>query len=814
MDNSFVTAYTIISVIIAAIGFYYSKKSFQKTEIAGRFLGLAAIAAAIVDISYLISILTNNYVQNSIASSVYFCGIDWMLVSLVHFVYLYTGLDHGKTSRAIRHVLRMVAMTDTLVFTINIILEIAVHYVYHEDRIISHFTYDMKALYIVHLVFTYIMVFIVVGILVHKCILTPAKYRNQFILVILSILLVVVVNAVFLYIDRDSPFTMIDYSIIGYSVALFLIYWSAFDYRKNNMLKSLSMTIFENINQGIVLFDYSDELIMHNDKAADLLTNIEFKDKMPAGEFMKNCELSPESYFEDQFSVQCELRGLAPLRCDFRKLHDERGTVIGNLFVFTDISVDTDLLTGFEFSENFKRSVAENPYNFDHPTTAVMFDIIGLGEVNKTFGRDIGDQRIRSLSMAIREFMPPETYFVRGYEAHLIAICSHCTENDIMQNIENVVATTGNSILYGVSSTLDRSSEGSLLLNAQAESRNILQAIDTAARALQVKKLLSPRSIHSQTLTSLVKALNEADSDTEEHVERTQNMGTLLGKRIGLTDAQLADLKLLCLLHDIGKIGIPLEILNKPGKLTPAEWDVLHTHAEKGYQIAMSSDELKGIAPMILSHHERWDGKGYPEHLAGQNIPLLSRVISIVDTYDAMVNNRSYRKALTSEEAKAEIRRCAGTQFDPKLSEEFLAMLEAHPEVAEGVETGGEEVRVFMQNVLNAEDNGTTFAVPYSRYLLNLDDVIIDIDDYFMEITGYTRQDVVDKMSQYDLIPQEDRPFYIVQANNQFNKGDIAYLKHNIQRKDGTVVQIFCFGKRYFDSAAKAFRSEILIFRT
>ena len=194
-----------------------------------------------------------------------------------------------------------------------------------------------------------------------------------------------------------------------------------------------------------------------------------------------------------------------------------------------------------------------------------------------------------------------------------------------------------------------------------------------------MKKLLSSKSVHSQTLTSLVRALQESDSDTEAHVRRTQKMGVELGRRVGLSDEQIADLRLLCLLHDIGKIGIPLEILNKPGKLTEEEFAVLRTHVEKGYQIAMSSDELKSIARMILCHHERWDGKGYPEGLSGNSIPVLSRVIAIVDAYDAMVNNRSYRKGLDPETAQEEMRRGAGVQFDPYLTGEFLSMLEENP---------------------------------------------------------------------------------------------------------------------------------------
>lgn len=135
-------------------------------------------------------------------------------------------------------------------------------------------------------------------------------------------------------------------------------------------------------------------------------------------------------------------------------------------------------------------------------------------------------------------------------------------------------------------------------------------------------------------------------------------------------------------MHDIGKIGIPLEILNKPTSLNNAEWDVMKSHAVKGYEIACASPELQGVAELILHHHESWDGTGYPHGLKGKRIPLLSRIISVVDAYDAMTHDRPYRKAMTSMEARQELQRCSGQQFDPELVEAFLEVLDDNPQLA------------------------------------------------------------------------------------------------------------------------------------
>ena len=799
MGLSFVPVFSTICVVLTLFDFYFAAQCFGKDNKIGHFLGLSAAMAGIITLSYLSSALARNYQVSSVSSSIYFACIDWMLVSLVHFVFVITGYHQQKSAKILRQIVRAYAVFDSIVFLVNIFKEIAIHYIKRESPAIGY-VYDMEVLYIMHLIFTYTITAAIVFVLAQKYINTPRQYRHHYLLIILAIVFVIIINAIYLYAESSKPITQLDFSVIGYSIALYFLYWTAFDYRQNYMPKSLSMTIFRNIGQGIVLFDYQDKLIMHNNKADQLLTHISFNNEMPMAEFLADCDIPKDISICDHYSIQCDFQEKSGkhLRCDFSQLRDVSGQKTGNLFVFTDVADNTDLLTGFQYSEQFKRFVNSNPYNFDHPTAVAIFDILELGEVNRTFGREVGNQRIRNLAKIMRKYMPAETYYVRGYEAHLIAICVHSSEDDIRENVEKIIDVCNGTVLFGMSAT--------------APNMNVTLAIETASRAMHTKKMLYNRSSSSKTLSSLVKALQECDSDTEAHVQRTQKMGTELGKRIGLNDAQMADLRLLCLLHDIGKIGIPLEILNKPGKLSAEELEVLKTHAEKGYQIAMSSDELKPIAPMILSHHEFWNGKGYPERLSGEDIPLLSRIISIVDTYDAIVNDRAYRKALPAEEAQNIIRENAGTQFDPTLVSVFLQMLSDMPDIALGEKTGGDEIRIFQESAIPyLEGNGSTHPVRYSRYLLNMDDIIIEADDMFEEITGYPKTAVIGAMSQLDLIPADDRPNYFIQVNSQFEKGSIVLLEHNLLQKNGNIIRVYCYGKRYYDSAVKTFRSEILI---
>jgi HD-GYP domain-containing protein (c-di-GMP phosphodiesterase class II) len=200
-------------------------------------------------------------------------------------------------------------------------------------------------------------------------------------------------------------------------------------------------------------------------------------------------------------------------------------------------------------------------------------------------------------------------------------------------------------------------------------------AVKEASESMRTKKLMSETSKKSSQLDSLKQTLTESDYETEEHVERTKIMATRLGRALGLSDADLGKLALLAVLHDIGKIAIPHSILSKPERLSEEEWKVMRTHTEKGYRIASASKELQPIAEYILHHHERWDGQGYPGGLAGEDIPLLSRIITVVDSHDVMVHDRPYHHAMSQAEAEKELLRCSGSQFDPHIVAVFLHVL-------------------------------------------------------------------------------------------------------------------------------------------
>ena len=175
-----------------------------------------------------------------------------------------------------------------------------------------------------------------------------------------------------------------------------------------------------------------------------------------------------------------------------------------------------------------------------------------------------------------------------------------------------------------------------------------------------------------QTLRYTVEA---KDTYTRGHSDRVSEFSVLIGKKLGLPEEQLKILRIGGLFHDIGKIGIPDSILQKETKLTDDEYSEIKNHPSIGAHILGAASIFKDIIPIVKHHHERYDGRGYPSGLAGENIPYLARIAAVADTFDAMTSKRSYRDALDLQYVKDEFERCKGTQFDPQIAEVFINIL-------------------------------------------------------------------------------------------------------------------------------------------
>lgn len=201
-------------------------------------------------------------------------------------------------------------------------------------------------------------------------------------------------------------------------------------------------------------------------------------------------------------------------------------------------------------------------------------------------------------------------------------------------------------------------------------------ASQAAVTAVHLRLHEASKEMFLSTVWSLASAIDAKDPYTHGHSQRVSRYAAAVGKVLGFDDQEIERLSLSAVLHDVGKIGVPEAILNKPERLTSAEMAVMKTHPEKGAEILSSIRAMRDVVPGVLHHHERFDGLGYPNGLKGHNIPLQARIIMVADTFDAMTSSRPYRSALPARSAVDELRRFAGLQFDPRLAEILVSLIE------------------------------------------------------------------------------------------------------------------------------------------
>lgn len=329
-----------------------------------------------------------------------------------------------------------------------------------------------------------------------------------------------------------------------------------------------------------------------------------------------------------------------------------------------------DPLTGAYNRTFFETGMIRLPVNWSGSIGIFVCDVDGLKLINDTLGHHQGDELLKAVARILIARVSAPGYVARigGDEFAVV----------LFDPLEKTMEELENEYRLLVADYNRQSPQLPLSLSlgwATGEAETIETIIKAADNRMYRQKMHQSHSIRSSIVQTLTRALEARDHITEGHADRLGNLMAMLGHCLKLDKQSVADLQLFAKFHDIGKVGIPDSILNKPGRLTPDEMRVMRQHSEIGFRIAKSSPDLEPVADWILKHHEFWNGEGYPLGLCGEEIPLEARMLSIVDTYDAMTSDRPYRKAVGSAAALAEIRRCAGTQFDPELVKIFVSLL-------------------------------------------------------------------------------------------------------------------------------------------
>jgi diguanylate cyclase (GGDEF)-like protein len=293
-----------------------------------------------------------------------------------------------------------------------------------------------------------------------------------------------------------------------------------------------------------------------------------------------------------------------------------------------------------------------------------MFDLDGFKSYNDTFGHPAGDVLLARLGRKLDDALDGygHAYRLGGDEFCILGSLDRVSPDVLLGQASGALWESGEGFSIG-------SSRGAVVIPDEAQDPE--EALRLADRRMYGQKNTRPRSPRRQTINVLLRTLHEREPGFGSHLQGVAHLAVALGRKLDLQTEDLDVVARGAELHDVGKMAVPDDILHKPGPLTDEEWDVMRKHTLIGERILAVAPALVPVAKLVRSSHERWDGAGYPDGLAEEEIPLGARIIAICDSYEAMVENRPWRSPKTPAEALAELHRCAGTQFDPHLVEIF-----------------------------------------------------------------------------------------------------------------------------------------------
>lgn len=326
-----------------------------------------------------------------------------------------------------------------------------------------------------------------------------------------------------------------------------------------------------------------------------------------------------------------------------------------------------DQLTGLYNRRFFEEELRRLDIKRNLPLTIIMGDLNGLKLINDSFGHTLGDEVIKRVANVMKTGCRAGDIVARLAGDEFVILLSKTGDFEAKQIVKRikdllekeVVGSIDISVSFGYGCKYN-------------EEEKVEEIFKFAEDRMYEKKLFESQNMRGKTIKNIINTLRENSKSEREHSFRVSALCKNMGESLGLPESEINELMTAGELHDIGKIAVDDRIINKEGKLTEDEWKEVKMHSEVGYRMLNAVNEMSRIAKYILHHHERWDGNGYPKGLKGNEIPLVSRIITIADAYDAMISKRSYRKELSKEAAVEELQKNAGSQFDPKLVEVFV----------------------------------------------------------------------------------------------------------------------------------------------
>jgi diguanylate cyclase (GGDEF)-like protein/PAS domain S-box-containing protein len=327
-----------------------------------------------------------------------------------------------------------------------------------------------------------------------------------------------------------------------------------------------------------------------------------------------------------------------------------------------------DYLTELYNRRFFAKKYGELDNKKYYPLGIMMIDVNGLKIINDAFGHEVGDIALRKAAKLLLEAFGDADVVCRIGGDEFAIIIPNISEEKLEIITETIKTKSQKSNVENISLSLAIG----YAIKDEKSKESLDEVLKLAENQMYRHKLSESISVRNNAIKAILKTLTNKYSEERIHSAKVSLLCKHMGVALALKEEEIKELELAGMYHDIGKISIPDAILKKPQKLTTEEFNIIKTHPEISYQILKAADEYSDLAVHALYHHERWDGNGYPAQKKGKDIPLFSRIICIVDAFEAMTSDRVYKEKFTEEQAIMEIIRCSGTQFDPELARVFV----------------------------------------------------------------------------------------------------------------------------------------------
>ncbi|MBI9093421.1 MAG: diguanylate cyclase [Sphaerochaeta sp.] len=370
---------------------------------------------------------------------------------------------------------------------------------------------------------------------------------------------------------------------------------------------------------------------------------------------------------------------------------DGEGTVTGAVLIFTDgtekrlqkaelFYLSThDGLTGLLNRQSFYAKMQEMDVLKHYPMVLMLFDVNGLKLINEAYGHTTGDSLLNEIAIILQRPWYKGQMVGRVDGDEFALFFPNATEEIVLKVSQEIQEALSEQAFSGYALTISHG-----YAKKEYAQTPLSELQKKAEDDLFRNKVVENQSAHQKMVDLLLQSLFKKSPREMEHSKRVGILAQRFGRHLGLPPEEVEALHTLGVFHDIGKIALATRILNKKSKLDADDWREIKRHPEIGFNILSSVNQYVPIAEQVLCHHERWDGKGYPNQISGDLIPLYSRILALCDTFDAMTNFRAYRAGVSVENALEEIKRCSNTQFDPILAGRFIEMYGKSPEM-EGV---------------------------------------------------------------------------------------------------------------------------------